>query len=275
MNKEVGEQFFGGPLHGQHRVVERNSSTFVVPLIQPAVSIYTPESSGDRLGDNEVVYTRRRAPFSTTRVWVAPDFTYDGPEWLAFDTEDWVRRLDPERTWRHLGDWFWCGKWSGANETVFVNHRLYVLGDPQGRAHLRQMAHEELANDASFDMDAEIERTMRQEMGYRFLPECVVPDCGKKAPTVYRVAEIRGGRLAGHEWRHGDEVRLCPEHSYDVLRAQGVYGLDQLADWLKPDVMLDALDVYDAGTDLLQGREIERSRSRMLRLDEVRELKQP
>jgi hypothetical protein len=266
--ESVGEQFFGGPWHGRYYAVrhEPNTYHFVVPLIRPAISIYTPESSSDRIGDSEVMYTRRRAPFSTTRVWVAPDFTYDGPEWLAFDTEDWVRRLEPDVTkWRRLGDWFWRG--SKENVGVFRAHWLFVLGDPQGRGHLRQVTPEELADDASFDMDVEIERSMRQEMNYQFLPECVVPDCGKKAPVVYRVAEIRGGRLAGRAYQHGDEVRLCPEHNYDVLRAQGVYGLDQLADWLKPDAMLDTLDAYDAGTDLLFGREIEHARSRMLRLD--------
>lgn len=270
MSEEVGEQFFGGPLHGQRRAVEHNGYTFVVPLIQPAVSIYTPESSGDRISNDEVVYTRRRAPFSTTRVWVAPDFTYGGPEWLAFDTEDWVRRLDPDVTeWRQLGDWFWRGY--KEKKDFFRAHLLFVLGDPQGRGHLRQVVDRELYNDTAFDLDAHMQHKMRREMEYQLLPECVVPDCGKKAPVVYRVAEIRGGRLAGRAYQHGDEVRLCPEHSYDVLRAQGVHGLDQLADWLKPDAMLDRLDEYDAGTNLLFGREIEHARSRMLRLDEVKE----
>lgn len=60
-----------------------------------------------------------------------------------------------------------------------------------------------------------------------------------------------------------DETRV---HHYDVLRAQGVYGRDQLADWLKPDAMLDPFDAYDAGSDLLYGDQIAESRARMLRI---------
>jgi hypothetical protein len=262
----MGEQFFGGPLHGQRRVVERNSSTFVMPLTQPAASFYAPDSGADRVGDDEVVYTRRRAPFSTARVWVAPDFTYDGPEWLAFDTEKWVRHLHPEvAEWKHLGEWFWRGQ--DGKLLLSRDQWLYVLGDRQGRGYVSHF----VDIDVPADFVDEVHRHLQGEIDYHLLPECVVPHCGEKAPVAYRVAEIRGGRLAGRDWARDDEIRLCPEHDYDVRRAQGAYGIEQLADWIKPDAMLDFLDAYDAGTDLLHGREIEHSRSRMLRLDAVKE----
>lgn len=65
------------------------------------------------------------------------------------------------------------------------------------------------------------------------LPPCVVPDCGEKGRLTFVAAE--SGRLAGREWRRGDEIRLCPRHGYDVARAAGARGMDQLPDWLKGD----------------------------------------
>lgn len=96
------------------------------------------------------------------------------------------------------------------------------------------------------------------------IPQCVVPDCEEKGRYEF-VADERG-RLAGREWDRGDKIRICPEHASDIYRSQGVYGIEQLAEWLRPDARLDALDAYDAGADLLYGREIAASRARMLAL---------
>jgi hypothetical protein len=96
------------------------------------------------------------------------------------------------------------------------------------------------------------------------LPPCVVPDCGEKGRQTFTAAEP--GRLAGREWQPGDKIRLCPRHGYDVARAAGARGMDELPDWLKADATWDPLDLYDGGTDLLYGAEILARTARVLRL---------
>lgn len=93
------------------------------------------------------------------------------------------------------------------------------------------------------------------------LPHCVAPGCTGKGQYKFTAAEP--GRLAGRWWEHGDVIRLCPAHGDDVYNAQGVYGLDQLADWLKPDAMLDLLDAVGMS---LFAEEITRSRGRAMRV---------
>jgi hypothetical protein len=121
----------------------------------------------------------------------------------------------------------------------------------------------------SFDLDEpEIEHHIRTELTRGIecqnLPECVVPVCGEKALVGFLVAET--GRFAGRDWTDGDKIRLCPTHAVDVRLAQGVRGVDQLAEWLRPDVKLDTLDLFDAATDLLFGQQIAHSRARILHL---------
>lgn len=96
------------------------------------------------------------------------------------------------------------------------------------------------------------------------IPECVVPGCAEKGRYTFGAAEP--GRLAGRDWNLGDEIRVCPEHGHDIYLAQGVYGIEHLAEWLRPDAKLDPLDAYDAATDSLFSDQIIWSRSRMLRL---------
>lgn len=94
------------------------------------------------------------------------------------------------------------------------------------------------------------------------LPPCVAPTCTDKGRYKFEAAEP--GRLAGRWWETGDEIRLCPAHGDDIYRAQGVYGLDELADWLKPDVMLDTLDYITAGTLFVD--EMYQQRGRAIRI---------
>lgn len=96
------------------------------------------------------------------------------------------------------------------------------------------------------------------------IPQCVVPGCAEKGRAVL-VADERG-RLAGRPWERGDKIRLCPEHADDVYRAFGAYGLDNLAEWLRPDARLDPFDAFDAAADSIHGREIAASRARSLRV---------
>lgn len=259
---EPGILFLGGPWHGRRIHVPSGDSSVNVPLIKPVTYVADPPLF-DEL--DRMTYTSRRAPWSTERVFVAPDYGYDTREWQQFDTEAWVRRVRPDVTgWEWLGEWFWRGR---PPEAFTRFCWLYILGDRQGRGYVCQSVTDEVVASAAFNVSEFVRQDLQREIDYQLLPECVVPDCDKKAPVVYRVAEP-GGRLAGQDWRYGDEIRLCPEHSCDVLQAQGVYGLDKLADWLQPDAKLDLLDAYDAGTNILSGREIERSRARMLRLVE-------
>lgn len=96
------------------------------------------------------------------------------------------------------------------------------------------------------------------------IPGCVAPDCTGKGRLTFTAGE--SGRLAGREWRRGDEIRLCHNHGHDVYRAQGAYGMDQLADWLQADAMYDPLDAYDIATDPLYRDQIDRRRARVLRI---------
>lgn len=111
---------------------------------------------------------------------------------------------------------------------------------------------------------ARVAETLWRQMIEDALPNCVVPGCAEKGRYTFTAAEY--GRLAGREWQPGDQIRICPNHGHDIYRAQGAYGLDQLADWLRPDARYDTLDAYDIGTDLLYGDQIRHSRARMLRL---------
>jgi hypothetical protein len=113
-------------------------------------------------------------------------------------------------------------------------------------------------------MEAEVRRRLGQDIEYQRLPTCVVPGCTEKAPYRFKVAER--GNLAGRYWVPGEEIRTCPDHGHDIYAAQGAYGRDRLAEWLRPDAKLDPLDAFDAGTDLLHGHEIAQARARMLRV---------
>ncbi len=82
------------------------------------------------------------------------------------------------------------------------------------------------------------------------LPTCIVPDCTDKGRLTFTAAEH--GRLAGREWKPGDEIRVCHNHGHDIYRAAGARGIDQLAEWLRPDAKLDALDEYDLERAMLE-----------------------
>jgi hypothetical protein len=96
------------------------------------------------------------------------------------------------------------------------------------------------------------------------LPDCIAPGCEDKGSYVFVAAE--NGRLGGQDWTRGAEIRLCPPHASDIYRSQGVYGLDELPEWLRPDAKLDPLDAYDAEADSLYGAEIDRARRRIPQL---------
>lgn len=96
------------------------------------------------------------------------------------------------------------------------------------------------------------------------LPICVVPECVDKGRVVFTADEK--GRLASRDWQRGDKIPVCPKHAHDIYRAAGAYGIDQLAEWLRPDAKLDALDEYDIANAWYGGDEIRHQRSRVLRV---------
>jgi hypothetical protein len=85
------------------------------------------------------------------------------------------------------------------------------------------------------------------EAEYNALPQCVVPGCKEKARETFTAAEH--GRLAGRDWRPGDKIRVCPRHGYDIRQAQYAQGMDELAEWLRPDATWDRLDALFADED--------------------------
>jgi hypothetical protein len=53
--------------------------------------------------------------------------------------------------------------------------------------------------------------------------------------VVYHAAER--GRLANRDWEIGDEIRLCPPHASDVVRASLSHEFDTLPGWLQLDAI--------------------------------------
>jgi hypothetical protein len=243
--------FLGGPLHGQHRAIPADRWNVVVPI--PPGPIFAL-AEAEPLEMREVVYTSRRMPGSGERVFVAPDY--------RFDTVEWVTAAMPDVTgWEHLGERRWRGR---RGDPLSRPSWLYVLCDEQGRGYVGTSVTVEFVEDFAGDVDTVVFEELQDKLDYERLPPCVVPGCEEKAPMVFTAAEH--GKLAGKEWRRGQEIRLCRRHADDVYRAQGAYGPDQLAEWLRPDARLDPLDAFAADYGSLNDSEIHNSRSRMLRL---------
>jgi hypothetical protein len=236
--------FLGGPAHGRRIPVLSGSDGFTVP-VRP-VKIWQPE--GEVVEPPQVTYRLRRAPGTGEKVFVAPDYTYDTPEWLAFDTEAWPSRHWPNVTdWEHLGPWFWRGR--PPETDYFGGGWRYVLVEKSGERGVSQLVDEFMASDFTGDLNEMIRREMQLEIDYQMLPTCLVPDCEKKARAALRAEER--GKLAGRLWRVGEEILLCPEHSYDVLRAQSTFGPEHLADWLKPDARVSQEEHFVTGDALV------------------------
>lgn len=142
-------------------------------------------------------------------------------------------------TWEDRGDRLWRASIGSLWHFVLFSPDLAVYAaGPVGGWYLRE----------SPGVEDEIRRMLEKEIERALLHECVAPDCDKKAPVEYVAAER--GRLAGRDWQRGDKIRLCPEHGYDVLAAQG-QGRDELPDWLKADAKPHPRDELDAAMDRL------------------------
>jgi hypothetical protein len=110
--------------------------------------------------------------------------------------------------------------------------------------------------------DRSLADALLERMAPDSIPTCIVPDCGERAPQLF-IADAYG-RLAGRDLLPDDEIRLCVPHGSDLYQAQHVRGVDRLAEWLRPDAMLDPIDAFGVGP-LFQD-EVLRSEGKALRV---------
>lgn len=236
---EVERLFIGGPLNGTRQPVEDDQWSYQARNLRTVWRYESDPPFTDPFAEapyDVVVYSLVRPPGAMEPVFVAPD-GYDSPAWRAFDTEAWIRAMIPNgwSSWEHLGPWRWRGRPTQDESTYTRGGRIYVLLDERAEGRVSQVVDDWLADEPDFADN--VFWQMQHVIDHHRLPLCVVPDCEEKALAVVKAAE--DGRLAGRRWRKGDEIRLCPPHCYDVLRSVGVYDVDQLAEWLRPDVRLD------------------------------------
>jgi hypothetical protein len=266
----VGRLFLGGPMHGRRLVVEHDAWTYVVRVLPKIYELVRDEEPVD---SREIVYTAHRVPGSRERVFVAPDYGFDTPEWLAFDTEGWAARMKPGVTdWQHHGPWRWSGE---LPEEEFLQGRLLLLGDGRGESYVTQVVDpDSLENAGSPGLDFMFDE-MQREIDYQRLPACFVDGCDEKA---------RGGEVDGlwlpegrndHGWplprKLAGPQKLCPEHFHDVLRMPPSFGLldgptlSQIPEWLLPYLRETPMSAFDQAFDLITTPEREYSMQLRLR----------
>lgn len=241
---EVERLFLGGPLHGQRLQVQHDDSSWTA--LRPwAVAGYfrtADDPPVDDWSDRVVVYVLRRISGTEERVFIAPDFGYDTPEWLAYDTVAWVGEKVPDVVgWEHLGPWRWRGRMPEDARWAQGYQWLYVLLDGRGEGSVKTPVTDEMVDGDPLAADY-LFREMQHEIDYHYLPMCVVPGCTEKAPAVFWADEA--GRLAGRAWRKGDEIRLCPPHGVDLYHAAGARGVEEMAEWLRPDARVYDNDLW-------------------------------
>jgi hypothetical protein len=260
----VERLFLGGPMHGKRLVIERDTWTYVVRV---APKIYELVRDEEPVDSGEVVYTAHRVPGSRDRVFVAPDYGFNTPEWLAFDTEAWAARMKPGVTdWQHHGPWRWSGELS---EGEFLRGRLLLLGDGRGESYVTQVVDPDFLEYVGSDAADHLFKRMQDEIDYQRLPACFVKGCEEKA---------RGGEVDGlwlpekrniHGWplprKLAGPQKLCPAHFHDILRMPSMFGwLDgvvesQIPQRLRPYLRETALSAFDQAVDIVTTPEREYS----------------
>lgn len=109
----------------------------------------------------------------------------------------------------------------------------FVARIPDGRLYRVQRLMSEPGVQASrSDIEALMWDDFEHELAYELAPPCVVPGCEKKGLAVVTAASW--GRLAGRQWKTGDEIRVCPEHEADLSRVKPG-GDENLPAWLAAD----------------------------------------
>lgn len=176
----------------------------------------------------------------------------------------YIYRAGPHRlTWPELPEWLWkafpdgyawqataLGRWH-AKQANYVDtltgdvihwHWLFVacVVKPNGEMFYKavQVTQESMKR-AAADMRAMAEDELDRWSEHTLLPPCDVPDCTDKGRNI--VHPLVDGRFASRQWKAGAEIRLCPRHMTDVLRAaHSMY--DELPEWLR----VDANPMHDA-----------------------------
>jgi hypothetical protein len=152
------------------------------------------------------------------------------PHWVADGfprAHSWVR-LGPER-WRALEPLM--------RHVDYVLHVLAISRDGRSafaghRADPAMLARLDLDPE---DFELEVFRDLAHRCEDMLLPACVAPGCEERGRMLLHVAA--DGRLAGRDWKNGDEIRLCHAHYSDVWKSAGCYDVSRMAEWLQPDAM--------------------------------------
>lgn len=170
----------------------------------------------------------------------------------------WVlEQLDaPAATgWRNVA----ARRWRADLPSVFAP-ALLVLVDAGNLRFMRYAVDVDLGStEEDFQVDLAF-RAMQEHLDHEALPECVAPGCTERGAFLLIAAEL--GHLAGKVYNKGDEIRMCGEHAGDVMKAGP--GLDQIAEWLRPDA--EVLDPWAYPHALFDGLTDEQCRQKFGRL---------
>lgn len=138
-----------------------------------------------------------------------------------------ARRCPSVRRWRRVKDCRFVGEFELPHFPGAVGVAL-AANVPDGRTFSWKQV---VGSDDQPPMEWLWEK-FEYEVEYELTPPCAVPDCDGKGLVVMTAMEQ--GRLAGRSWEPGDKIRLCPEHSHDVIRVCPG-GDDNLPEWLERD----------------------------------------
>lgn len=162
------------------------------------------------------------------------------------------------RNWRNLG----ACRWRADLPDTFAPI-LLLLVNAAGTATMRYAFDLDYGDGRNDEIIAEVFGHLQEGLDHEALPECVAPGCTEKGASRFYAAEL--GHLAGKVYAKGDEIRMCAPHASDTLSA-GV-GLDQIAEWLRPDAeVLDPEYLMAGRYDGFPDDYIHRTRARVPRL---------
>lgn len=171
----------------------------------------------------------------------------------------WVLEQNLEATeWVNVGD----RRWRAVLPSVFASH-LLLLVDAAGADFMRYAVDLDYGDPMNDTIVDETFGHLQERLDHEALPECVAPGCTEKGVCLMIAAEI--GHLAGKVYAAGDEIRMCQPHGYDVYRAGD--GLDNIAEWLRPDAeVLDPWHYAAATYDRLTPEQLRQKRGRLPRM---------
>lgn len=233
--------FRGGHRDGQEITINEPAPEFLmVPAPRPPVFVI------EAFGAKGPVDVREAPEHLVYHRGGVPDL--EGPPedqlWEYYDDRETARvarRLPTSRNWRKVKPDRFQGEFrpplaAAGDAGVCVAATL-----PDGRIFSMRQVIDKLDN-LNSEAEELIWREFEFELEEQLLPSCVVPDCDKKG-RVKLIAAMYG-RLAGRLWSSGDEIRLCPDHHYDVLRvAPG--GCEDLPAWLAADACRPLMNFGD------------------------------